>query len=143
MAVNQISVFLENKRGQMYRLAKILADAGINILALNIAESEEYGVARLIVDKPEKAVELLSSNGIIHNISPVIVVAVPDVPGGFASVLGPANGGKWGLEYIYSLFPRVNGMAYIAAKADDYKAVESLLVSRGVKLADNSELGIE
>ena len=85
--VHQISIFLENRAGQLAQVTRVLADNAVDLRALSIAETSEYGVLRLIVDNAEKATSVLLANGFILSMTPVSVVAVPDQTGGLAPVL--------------------------------------------------------
>ena len=103
MDVRQISVFLENKPGQLAHLCRIIADAGIDLKALNIAETSDYGVLRLITDKPQKTLGVLAANGLVCTSSEVVAVKVPDVPGGLAGVLEVIAEKGISIEYMYSM----------------------------------------
>ena len=103
MEVRQISVFLENKAGQLAQICRILADAQIDMKALNIAETSDYGVLRLITDKPQKTLGVLAANGLVCTSSEVVAVKVPDVPGGLAGVLEVIAEKGISIEYMYSM----------------------------------------
>lgn len=103
MEVRQISVFLENKSGQLAHICRIIADAGINMKALNIAETSDYGVLRLITDKPDATVRVLTSDGFVCSKTDVVALSVPNVPGGLAGVLDVIAGKNIGIEYMYSM----------------------------------------
>ena len=87
MSIQQISVFLENRAGQLAEITKVLAENGIDLRAISIAETTDYGVLRMIVDEAQRAKTILLDSGYIMSVTPVLAVAVPDVPGGVASVL--------------------------------------------------------
>ena len=103
MEVRQISVFLENKAGQLAQICRILADAQIDMKALNIAETSDYGVLRLITDKPLKTLSVLTKNALVCTCSDVVAVKVPDQPGGLASVLEVIAQKGISIEYMYSM----------------------------------------
>jgi hypothetical protein len=103
MKVRQISVFLENKSGQLAHICRIIADAGINMKALNIAETSDYGVLRLITNKPAKTVEVLSKDGLVCSKTDVVAISVPNVPGGLSKVLDIIAGKDISIEYMYSM----------------------------------------
>ena len=103
MEVRQISVFLENKAGQLAHICRILADAKIDMKALNIAETADYGVLRLITDKPQKTLSVLVSDGLVCTSSEVVAVKVPDQPGGLAGVLEIIAEKGISIEYMYSM----------------------------------------
>ena len=87
MTINQISVFLENKVGQLAQVCKVLADNGVSLVTLSLAETQDFGIARLIVDNHEKAETVLRTNKFLVKTTPVIAVTVPDRPGGMAQVV--------------------------------------------------------
>ena len=103
MKVRQISVFLENRSGQLAHICRIIADAGINMKALNIAETSDYGVLRLITNKPAKTVEVLSNDGLVCSKTDVVAISVPNVPGGLSKVLDIIAGKDISIEYMYSM----------------------------------------
>ena len=100
MTVYQISVFLENRAGQLAEIAKILGDNGIDMRAISIAETTDYGVLRLIVDQPQKTTSILLQRGFILSMTPVLVVAVQDQPGGLAPILQLIAEGSIDIEYM-------------------------------------------
>lgn len=102
MKVKQISVFLENKYGRLAAVTKYLADAGINIRALSIADTSDFGILRLIVDKPDLAYQVLKGHGFTVSTTEVIAIEMPDVPGGLARVLEIMEQEKINLEYLYA-----------------------------------------
>ena len=103
MEVRQISVFLENKAGQLAQICRILADEQIDMKALNIAETSDYGVLRLITDKPLKTLSVLTRNSLVCTSSDVVAIKVPDVPGGLAGVLEVIAQKGISIEYMYSM----------------------------------------
>ena len=103
MDVRQISVFLENKPGQLAHLCRIIADAGIDLKALNIAETSDYGVLRIITDKPETTLSVLKKESLICNSTVVVAVRVPDKPGGLAGILDVIAERDISIEYMYSM----------------------------------------
>ena len=87
MTIHQISVFLENRAGQLADITAVLAENGINLRAIHIAETSDYGVLRIIVDRPQQAAAILLEHGFILSMTPVLAVVVPDVPGSLSKVL--------------------------------------------------------
>jgi len=143
MSVHQISIFLENRAGQLAQVTRVLADHEIDMRAISIAETSDYGVLRLIVDNAEKATSVLLENGFILSMTPVSVVAVPDQAGGLAPVLEALAEGQMDVEYMYSLFTHKEGMAYMVFRIDDEEKFAALLSAHGVSLADKEELGLK
>ena len=141
--VHQISIFLENRAGQLAQVTRVLADNGIDMRAISIAETTDYGVLRLIVNDAEKATGILLENGFILSMTPVSVVAVPDQAGGLAPVLEALAEGKMDVEYMYSLFTHKEGMAYMVFRIADETKFAELLKAHGVSLASKEELGLK
>ena len=110
MSINQISIFLENKTGQLAEITGLLAENHINLRAISIAETADYGVLRIIADDAEKATSVLLANGNILSMTPVTVVAVEDKPAGLSELLTLLSKGNVPIEYMYSLFTHQNGL---------------------------------
>ncbi|WP_125115073.1 ACT domain-containing protein [Agathobaculum sp. Marseille-P7918] len=142
MTVYQISVFLENRTGQLAEITQILADNQINMCAISIAETSDYGVLRLIVDQPQKTTSILLEKGFILSKTPVTAVMVPDRPGGLAPVLQLIAEGEIDVEYMYSLFTHKAGNAYMVFRVSDNEKFTALLSQNGIHVADRQELGI-
>ena len=143
MRIHQISVFLENRAGQLAEITKILADNGIDLRAISIAETADYGVLRIIVDQAEKATGILLANGYILSMTPVLVVGVSDRPGGLAPVLAILAEGNIDIEYMYSLFTPEAGKAYMVFRISDEAKFLELMTSHGMQLATAEELGVK
>jgi hypothetical protein len=109
MAVKQISVFLENKSGRLLDVTRGLADAGVNIRAICVADTSDYGVVRLIVDDPEKAHDGLKARGFTVKETTVIAVEVDDRPGGLAAVMDPLVEQEMNIEYLYGFLEKAEG----------------------------------
>ena len=140
--VYQISVFLENRAGQFAEITGILAENHVDLRAISIAETADYGVLRMIVDNAEKATSILMQHGYLLSMTPVLVVAVPDQPGGVASILGTLAEGNIDIEYMYSLFTHVEGKAYIVFRVAETERFITLLSGHGIIPSTNEELGI-
>lgn len=143
MSVHQISVFLENRAGQLAEITADIANAGIDLRAISIAETADYGVLRMIVDDADKATSILLSHGYILSMTPVVVVAVPDAPGGLAPVLAVLAEGNIDIEYMYSLFTHKEGKAYMVFRISEEERFISLLAQHGMKPADKDELDLK
>ena len=127
MLVKQISVFLENKEGRVARVARILSDAEINIRALSIADTTEFGILRLIVDQPEKAEKSLHEEGFTVSITEVIAISIEDEPGGLADALQVLHEDKISVEYIYAFISKTSHKANVILRVEDCdRAIESL-----------------
>lgn len=143
MSINQISVFLENRSGQLAELTRLLADNGIDIRAISIAETSDYGLARMIVDDPQKTSSVLLSAGAVLSMTPVCAVEVPDRPGGLAELLDTVNDGKIDVEYMYSLFTHKDNCAYMVLRVSNEEALLSALAAHKIKVMSAEELGIK
>ena len=142
MNIYQISVFLENRTGQLAEITRILADNHIDIRALSIAETTDYGLARMIVDDSHKASRILLDHGDILSMTPVWAVEVPDRPGGLSEVLGVLADAHVDVEYMYSLFTHREGNAYMVMRVSDEPRFLSTLGDRKIRLISSQELGI-
>ena len=140
--VYQISVFLENRAGQFAEITGVLAENNIDLRAISIAETADYGVLRLIVGDAEKATSILMQHGYLMSMTPVLVVAVSDEPGGIAPVLATMAESNIDIEYMYSLFTHREGKAYIVFRVAEAEKFTQLLVNHGLTLATSEELGI-
>lgn len=141
--VYQISVFLENRAGQLAEISGILAKNDIDLRAISIAETADYGVLRMIVDDAQKATGILMEHGYLMSMTPVLVVSVPDVPGGIAPVLATLAEGNIDIEYMYSLFTHIEGKAYIVFRVAEAEKFINLLSTHGITPATSEELGIQ
>ncbi len=127
MLVKQISVFLENKEGRVAQVTQILSDAKINIRALSIADTTEFGILRLIVDKPEKAEKALKDEGFTVSITEVIAISIEDEPGGLAKALELLHENKISVEYIYAFISKTSHRANVILRVESCeRAIESL-----------------
>ena len=143
MAITQISVFLENRAGQLSEITKILSENSIDLKALNIAETADYGILRIISDDSDKAAKLLRDNGFIVTETPVAAAAVPNKAGGLNDLLNIISKEEIDIEYMYSVFGQKDGLAYMIFKVKDVEAFISVLEKYFITVADNSDLGIK
>ena len=143
MHIHQISVFLENRIGQLAEITKMLANSGVDIRALSIAETADYGLARMVVDDSYKASAILLEHGDILSMTPVWAVEVPDSPGGLAEVLAVLADAHVDVEYMYSLFTHKEGNAYMVMRVSDDPKFLSTLGERRIKLMTKEELGLK
>ena len=138
--IYQISVFLENRAGQLAEITGLLAKNNVNIRAISIAETSDYGVLRMIVDDAEHASSILLENGNVLSMTPVSVVAVPDRPAGLADVLAVLADAKVDIEYMYSILSHGNETAYMVFRVSDDEKFANAINGKGLKVADKSEL---
>ncbi|MDY0301798.1 MAG: ACT domain-containing protein [Trichlorobacter sp.] len=127
MKVEQISIFIENKSGRLAEITRILGEAAINIRALSLADTSDFGILRLIVNDVEKAKQVLKDKGFTVNKTEVVAVEVPDQPGGLSAILQILDKDNINVEYMYAFVERCGGNAVIIFRFDETeKAVESL-----------------
>ena len=141
MTIHQISVFLENRAGQQAEITGILSENRIDLRAINIAETADYGVLRLIADDSQKASSVLLEHGFILSMTPVTAIAVPDEPGGLNRLLQVLSERNIDIEYMYSVFGRANGHAYMIFRVADPAALAAVAEAAGLHPADGAELG--
>ena len=142
MTIHQISVFLENRSGQLAEITGILSDNHIDLRAISIAETADYGVLRLIVNKPQDASAILLEHGFILSMTPVVAVAVPDQPGGLSNLLGILSAAGIDIEYMYSVFGQSNGLAYMIFRVSDLEKFSAVLSANGIAAVPGEELSI-
>jgi hypothetical protein len=134
MKIKQISVFLENKRGRLYEALKVLADSKINIRALSIADTSEFGILRMIVTDPEKAKEILENNEFTVKLTNVIAMAVKDKPGGLAEALNYLYDANINIEYIYAFVEKSGEKAVVVLRTENLDKTISILQDSNIKL---------
>jgi hypothetical protein len=137
--VEQLSVFLENKPGHLARMTRVLADADINLRALMVADTEQFGVVRIICDRPHAARAALEQAGFGASITRVIAVEIPDRPGGLAEVLETLSGAGINVEYAYAFVEPGASEAVDIFKVDSAGAAEALMAA-GLNVIDSSRL---
>ena len=131
MITKQLSVFVENKKGRLSAILNGLAANGIDLSALSLADTSEFGVLRLIVNKPDEAKKILNDAGVIVKITDVLAVVLDDAPGGAAKVIEVLYQNDISVEYMYAYATKVTGKAIMIAKTDDVKAANDLLIAKG------------
>lgn len=143
MSIHQISVFLENRTGELAQITKLLSDKGIDIRAISIAETTDYGIARMIVDDSSAAASILLEQGTILSMTPVWAVEVPDRPAGLAELLAALSEENVAVEYMYSLFTRKEGCAYMVLRISDEAAFTKAMAKGNIKVVGNDILGLK
>jgi len=141
MSLKQISVFVENKPGKMQHLTQVLADHNVDMRALSLAETSDFGIVRIIVDDVYAASTMLKDEGFIHNVTKVLGVAIPDQPGGLNTVLAVLKEAEINVEYMYAFLggKRVDH-AYMIFRVEDNKAAVAALAAKGIRCVDQDEL---
>ena len=135
--LNQISVFAENKKGRLEAIVDTLGKNGINIRALSIADTTDFGILRVIVDDNDKAKKVLGEIGVISKTTEVFAVYMDDRAGGLHSIVKILSDGDISIEYMYAFLGREEGKALMVLKADDEKKAHDILTNAGVRIAEN------
>lgn len=131
MLVKQLSVFVENKPGRLSAIINLLADHHVNLSALSLADTSNFGVLRLIADKPEAAIAALREEGIVAKSTDVLTVAIDDTPGSLTQVLDLLAGAGISIEYMYAFSAKQENKALMVFKVDELDKAEALLRAGG------------
>jgi hypothetical protein len=127
MKVKQLSIFMENRAGRMAEIARQLGEARINIRALSLADTSDFGILRLIVNDVDKAMKILKDSGHTVSLTEVVAVEVPDSPGGLASVLEPLRDAGVNVEYMYAFVEKATDKAVVIFRFEDVDAAVKVL----------------
>jgi hypothetical protein len=136
----QLSVFLENKAGRLARVTRVLGEAGINIRALSIADTSDFGILRIIVNDPPKAYAILKDAGFTVSETEVIGVRVKDIPGGLAAVLEKMSDANLNIEYMYAFLGTSEEEALVIFKIEDNKKARIAFKESGIQVIEEQEL---
>lgn len=134
MKITQISVFLENRKGRLLDVTSLFAENNINIIALTIAETEDFGILRVVTDDPQKALQLLKQNNFAANTTDIVVVKVEDQVGGLQKMLKIINKGNLNIEYMYGFSSKKSCQAYMVFRFDDPDASLKYLHEKDVNV---------
>ena len=132
--LNQLSVFIENNPGSLKSVIDIFSKGGIDITALSLADTRDYGILRLIVDDEKKAVSLAWEAGIAVSLTPVVVAAMSNTPGGLAALLDIIHPENIDIEYMYAFFGKADGRAWSVLRTSDNTRAEQILRQKGITL---------
>ena len=138
MIIKQISIFVENKAGRLAEITETIAKAGIDIRALSIADTTDFGILRLIVDKPEEAALTLKEAGLTVSITNVIAVGIDDAPGAFSVPMRILADAGIDVEYMYAFISRDTQKAYVILRVADNDVAAKALTDKGVTLLDEN-----
>ncbi|MBQ8389349.1 MAG: ACT domain-containing protein [Clostridia bacterium] len=131
MAIKQLAVFVENKHGSLDEITKILANAGVDIRALSISETQDFGILRMIVSDLEAAKATLKENQCVYTVTEVVGVSVPDTPGAMAGVIRILSENNINLEYVYAFLGASHDSACVILRVADNALTEKLLEEGG------------
>lgn len=140
MKVKQISVFLENKSGRLAAVTRLLAEQVINIRALSIADTSDFGILRLIVDQPDKAYTALKESGFTVSLTEVLGVEMPDRPGGLSNILSIMEQEGINIEYLYAFIGRAGNGAMVIFRVEELDKAMEILKSRGITVLDKEKI---
>lgn len=136
----QISVFLENKAGRLSHVTRVLGESGINIRALSIADTSDFGILRIIVNEPARAYQILKEAGFTVSETEVIAVQVPDSPGGLAVVLEQMAEENLNIEYLYAFLGTSDDNALVIFKVEDIRMASETFKRKGIKFVEENQL---
>ncbi|OGJ87258.1 MAG: amino acid-binding protein [Candidatus Raymondbacteria bacterium RifOxyA12_full_50_37] len=140
MKIMQISIFLENRKGRLHEVTSLLGNNKINIRALNIAETGDFGVMRLVVDKPQEALALLKSKNFVASTTDIVAIEVADKPGGLAEVLKTITDNNVNIEYMYGFVEKRSDQALLVFRFDNADNAVAALKQNGIKIVTESEI---
>ena len=140
MAIKQLTVFIQNKKGTVVSVTEILAKNDINLRALSIAETQDFGILRLIVSDEAKAEKVLRENGYLIKVIDVVGVKIGDEPGKLTAALDVLDKANINVEYLYAFMARTEKHAYVVLRVEDNEEAESILTSAGFKMISEADI---
>lgn len=140
MLIKQISIFIPNKKGSLSQLTDILIAHNIDIRAIAVFDTSEFGILRIVVDDPDRAVEILKEEGIVAKVSRVIAVEPEDKPGSLNQIFSVLRDADINVEYIYSFIMRKNELPYIVLKVDEQEKAVDILTAQGINVVNKEEI---
>ena len=140
MLIKQLSVFVENKPGRLAAVIEALGKNDVNMSALSLADTSEYGILRVIVDNPEAAVEILKGIGVIVKITKVLAVSMDDTPGGLSKILDVFLKNEINVDYMYAFVGKAADRAVMVVKVSDVKKAEDALLAAGIQTLDADDV---
>ncbi len=140
MLIKQISIFIPNKKGSLSELTDILVAQGIDIRAIAVFDTSEFGILRIVVDDPDRAVEILNKEGVVAKVSKVIAVEPEDKPGSLNQIFTILRDADINIDYIYSFIMRKKEMPYIVLKVDEQEKAVEVLTANGINVINKEEV---
>ena len=140
MAIKQLTVFIQNKKGTVVSVTDILSKNNINIRALSIAETQDFGILRLIVNDEKAAEKVLSENGYVIKVIDVVGVKIGDAPGKLTDALTVLDDANINVEYLYAFMARTEKHAYVVLRVEDNEIAEEILVGAGFKMITDADI---
>ncbi len=140
MKLTQISIFLENRQGRLFEVCSLLGKKNINIRALTIAETPEFGILRIVVDKPQQAVSALKEKGFIAKLTDIVAVEVEDTPGGLAGILKVIYENEINVEYMYAFVEKASSNALLVFRFDDPDKAITILKKNKINIVTDKDM---
>lgn len=140
MLIKQISIFIPNKKGSLAQLTDILIAHNIDIRAIAVFDTSEFGILRVVVDDPDRAVEILNQEGVVAKVSKVIAVEPEDKPGSLNQIFSILRDADINVDYIYSFIMRKKEMPYIVMKVDQQEKAVDVLTDHGINVINKEEI---
>lgn len=140
MQIKQLSVFVENTQGRLADITAKIAQANIDIRALSLADTTDFGILRLIVDKPEEAVLILKESGLTVSLTNVIAIGIDDTPGGFAKAVRVLANSDISIEYLYAFVSRSDNLAYVILRVEDNDKAVKVLTESGIPVVGQEDI---
>ena len=139
MSIKQLSVFVENKAGKLKEITDILASADIDIRAMSIADTKEFGILRVIVNDIDRAKQVLEDDGLVLSVTDVLGIRLEDRPGGLASIMGTLSEIGVNIEYMYAFLTRTEN-AYLVVRVADAETTGQALEAKGIMLLTDEDI---
>lgn len=140
MAIKQLTVFIQNQKGTVASVTDILAKNNINLRALSIAETQDFGILRLIVNDEKAAEKVLSENGYLIKVIDVVGVKIGDAPGKLTAALDVLDKSDINVEYLYAFMARTEKHAYVVLRVEDNNVAEAALTAAGFKMISEDDI---
>ena len=140
MLIKQISIFIPNKKGSLSQLTDILIAHHIDIRAIAVFDTAEFGILRIVVDDPDRAVDVLNKEGVVAKVSRVIAVEPEDKPGSLNTIFSILRDADINIEYIYSFIMRQKEMPYVVLKVDQQERAVDVLTEHGINVVNKEEI---
>lgn len=140
MSVKQISIFIENEKGSLAEVTKFIADKKINLKALSIADTQDFGILRIITDNPNEARDMLKNEGYTVTATSVLAVELTDSPGSMASILNVLSESDISVEYTYAFMSTVENKAYMIFRVDDNTKATTALIAANIPVINQEDI---
>ncbi len=140
MLIKQLSVFIENKPGRLVAALDVLGQSNVDISALSLADTSDYGILRLIVNNPEVARDALKKTGVIVKVNEVLALSMEDVPGGLSQILKTLSQNQINIDYMYAFAGKSTNKALTVIKVENPVSAEEALISAGINTAVSKDI---